>query len=104
MQIKCPHCGEDIQLIGSVAIKHEFKLGPNAVETRRKNGDFPEPVLDLGNRLLWIRQHVVDAIAKERRREIVNVVQQLEQTLSMLSPEEQEEARRALAREIDNNH
>jgi hypothetical protein len=101
MNIKCPHCGEDIQLIGSVGIKKEFGLGPNAIDARRKDGSFPEPVLDLTNRLLWLRQDVEEAMAKETETKIVEFVQELERSLATLPDEEREKALKMLAKEID---
>jgi hypothetical protein len=101
MEFKCPNCGEDIQLIGSVAIKAEFGLGPNAIETRRARGEFPEPVLDLTNRLLWIRKEVEAAMARETEAKIVDFVHQIERSLSSLPEEEQEKARQILAKELD---
>lgn len=101
MELKCPHCGKDIQLIGSVGIKDEFGLGPNAIESRRKSGDFPEPVLDLTNRLLWFRQEVEAAMAREAESKIVDFVQQLERSLASLPEDERERAREMLAKELD---
>jgi hypothetical protein len=101
MQITCPNCGEDIELIGSVAIKKEFGLGPNAIEARRKEGSFPEPVLDLTNRLLWLRQDVEDAMAKETERHIIQFVSKLERDLGKLPEGEREKARELLAKQLD---
>jgi hypothetical protein len=100
LHIKCPHCGEDIQLIGSVGIKKEFGLGPNAIDSRRKAGEFPEPVLDLTNRLLWLRQDVEDAMAKETEAKILDFVQDLERSLATLSEEDQKKARQMFADEM----
>jgi len=101
MQITCPNCGKDIQLIGSVAIKKEFGLGPNAVEQRRKNGTFPEPVLDLTNRLLWLRQDVEDAMAHETETKIIEFVSELERSLGKLPEDERAKARELLAKQLD---
>jgi hypothetical protein len=101
VHIKCPHCGEDIELIGSVAIKQEFGLGPNAIEARRREGNFPEPVLDLTNRLLWLRQDVEEAMAKETETKIVEFVQELERSLSTLPKEEQDKAREMLTKQLN---
>jgi hypothetical protein len=101
VHIKCPHCGEDIELIGSVAIKQEFGLGPNAIEARRREGNFPEPVLDLTNRLLWLRQDVEEAMAKETETKIVEFVHELERSLSTLPKEEQDKAREMLTKQLN---
>jgi len=101
MHIKCPHCGEDIQLIGSVAIKQEFGLGPNAIDARRKDGTFPEPVLDLTNRLLWLRQDVEDSMARETENKIMEFVSELERSLGQLPEDEREKARELLAKQLD---
>ena len=101
MHIKCPHCGEDIQLIGSVAIKKEFGLGPNAIDARRKEGTFPEPVLDLTNRLLWLRQDVEDSMARETENKIMEFVSELERSLGQLPEDEREKARELLAKQLD---
>ena len=101
MHIKCPHCGEDIQLIGSVAIKQEFGLGPNAIDARRKDGAFPEPVLDLTNRLLWLRQDVEDAMARETESKIMEFVSDLERSLGQLPEDEREKARELLSKQLD---
>src|SRR5207244_1490487 len=99
--IKCPHCGEDIELIGSVAIKREFGLGPNAIEARRRDGGFPEPVLDLTNRLLWLRQDVEEGMARETETKIVEFVHELERSLATLPKEEQEKAREMLTKQLN---
>lgn len=101
MKIKCPHCGKDVDLIGTVGIKQEFGLGPNAIETRREDNRFPAPVLDLGNRLLWFRSEVEAAMADEAEAKIVKFVQELEQSLESLPESEREKARRILARQLD---
>ena len=101
MHISCPHCGTDIELIGSVAIKNEFRLGPNAIEARRRDGGFPEPVLDLTNRLLWLRQDVEEAMARETEAEIVKFVHELERSLETLPEEKREKARQMLAKELE---
>jgi len=101
MQITCPNCGEDIELIGSVAIKKEFGLGPNAIEARRKEGNFPEPVLDLTNRLLWLRQDVANAMAKETEHKIMEFVSELERSLGKLPEGEREKAKELLAKQLD---
>ena len=101
MHIECPHCGKDIQLIGTVGIKQEFGLGPNAIETRRQDGRFPDPVLDLGNRLLFIRSAVEDAIALEQESKIVELVQGIESSLARLPKEKREKAKQLLAKQLD---
>lgn len=101
MHITCPNCGEDIQLIGSIAIKKEFGLGPNAIEARRKNGEFPEPALDLTNRLLWLRRDVERAIAEETEAKIMDFVRELGRSLDTLPEDEREKALKMLAKEID---
>jgi hypothetical protein len=100
MQITCPNCGEDIELIGSVAIKSEFGLGPNAIDARRKAGGFPEPVLDLTNRLLWLRRDVEEAMAKETEDKILDFVQELERSLATLPEGERQKAREMFTREM----
>jgi predicted DNA-binding transcriptional regulator AlpA len=101
MEFNCPNCGEDIQLIGTAVIKREFGLGPSAIDTRRARGEFPEPVLDLTNRLLWIRKEVEAAMARETEAKIVDFVHQIEHSLSSLPEDEQEKVRQILAKELD---
>lgn len=101
MQIRYPHCGDDIDLIGSVTIKQEFGLGPNAIDARRKAGTFPEPVLDLTNRLIWLRSDVEEAVARETEVEIERFVHELEESLGKLPEDKREKARQMLAKELD---
>ena len=101
MHVQCPNCEENIELIGSVALKEEFGLGPNAISARREAGTFPEPVLDLTNRLLWLRQDVEDAMAKETETKILEFVSELERSLSTLPEDEQTKAREVLAKKLD---
>jgi len=101
MHIRCPHCKEDIELIGSVVLKKEFELGPNAVSARREVGTFPKPVLDLGNRLLWLRQDVEDAVAKETETKILDFVSEIERDLQRLPEDEQAKAREVLAKKLN---
>lgn len=101
MQFTCPNCGEDIHLVGSVAIKEEYGLGPSAIDARRKAGTFPEPVLNLTNRLLWVREAVEQAMARETEAKILDFVHELERSISTLPKDEQEKARQMLAKELD---
>lgn len=101
-QLPCPHCGEIVSLIGSVVIEDEFKLGPAAVKSRRDAGTFPEPVLDLTNRLLWLRSDVEAAIAKETQGKVVEFVQEIEDLIERLPPDQREKARQLLADELEN--
>ena len=100
MEFKCPHCGKPIRLIGQTTIKEEFGLGPNSVALRRKKGIFPEPVINLGNRLLFIREEVEEAIERDLNTRIEDFVENLERTIASLPEEEQRQARQALERRL----
>lgn len=95
--MKCPHCGEDIDLIGQKEITEEFHIGPNPVAHLRAQGLFPEPVLSFGNRNVWLRADV-DRYMEERSRErIAKLVEDFDQTLAALPEKERERARQMLA-------
>jgi hypothetical protein len=85
-----------IHLIGTVGIKQEFGLGPNAIITRREEGRFPDPVLDLGNRLLWLRRDVDTAIGNEAEAKIVKVTDEIERSLAGLPAHQWEKVRQRL--------
>lgn len=58
MNVKCPHCSQQIDLVGAKDLDDEFGIGPNSVLYARKEGKFPEPWLLLGNRNLYLRSDI----------------------------------------------
>jgi predicted DNA-binding transcriptional regulator AlpA len=58
VEITCPNCGKPITLIGTKVIASEYGIGPNTLNAAQKKGEFPDPVLNLGNRLLWLEQDI----------------------------------------------
>ena len=100
LRFECPYCDKDIELMGTKDIKLLHNLGPNAINARRKEGRFPEPVIDIVNRLLWTRVAVDEAMAKEAETKTVNFAHGLGQSLEALPREERERVIQILLEQV----
>lgn len=95
-RISCPHCGEPIELVGQKELSEEYGMGPNPVAHARSLGTFPIPVLQFGNRNMWLRSDIEHYIEDKSRERIAKLVHDFEQTISILPEPEREKAREML--------
>lgn len=90
MQVKCPHCGEDIDLVGMQDMKG-FALTPNMVQHAQARGRFPIPWLKFNNRAIWLRRDIEHFVSERGRVRAEQAVKTLSETLSGLSENERRE-------------
>jgi hypothetical protein len=94
--ITCPHCGKPIELVGQRELSEDYGIGPNPVQHARSLGVFPMPVLQFGNRNMWLRGDIEAYIEEKNRERIAKLVKDFEQTIAVLPEDEQEQAREML--------
>lgn len=94
--LKCPHCGTNIDLVGQRELSEDYGLGPNPVQHARASGTFPIPVLEFGNRNMWLKKDIEAYIEDRSRERIAKLVKDFEQTISVLPDKEREQARKLL--------
>ena len=94
--LTCPHCGNGIDLVGQKELKDDYGMGPNPVAHARSLGIFPIPVLEFGNRNMWLRQQIDEYVASRNRDRIAKLVEDFEQTIAKLDETEREQARELL--------
>lgn len=94
--LTCPHCGEPIDLIGQKELKDEYGLGPNPVAHARSLGTFPIPVLEFGNRNMWLREQINEYVESRTQDKISRLVEDFEQTIASLDEKERAKARELL--------
>lgn len=93
--LKCPKCSNKIELVGQNELSDEFGMAPNTAA--RKSEDMPDPVLNFGNRLMWLRSDI-EAYAEQRATErLGKLLENIERTIAALPAAERESARRLLA-------
>lgn len=96
--LTCPHCGEDIELVGQRELSDHYSMGPNPVAHARSLGIFPLPVLSFGNRNMWLKSDIDAYVEKRTRENVSKLVASLEDELRRLP-----EPERKLARELLTN-
>ena len=95
--IDCPHCGKPIELVGQKELSEDYGIGPNPVAHARSLGVFPMPVLQFGNRNMWLREDIETYVEEKSRERISKLVQEFEQTIAVLPEDQREQARKMLA-------
>lgn len=95
--LRCPHCGTDIELIGQKELTEDFGLNPNPVASLRQQGKFPEPILDFGNRNMWLRSTIVAFVDERTRERVAKLVEDFSRTLESLPETERDGALKMLA-------
>lgn len=86
--LTCPHCGKPVELVSQSELTKDYGLKPNPVAHARKLGNFPEPVLWLGNRYMYLRSDIdayVDGKKLDKLKDAVNEAYELIEKL----PEEE---------------
>jgi hypothetical protein len=96
MEVKCPHCGKTIDLVGAKELKEDFGLGPNSVQHARSRGRFPAPWLSFGNRQIFLRDVIRGYVEERSRATIERSLDELLPAASRLSDKERQEALRLL--------
>ena len=95
--LQCPHCGKTIELVGQRELTEDYGMGPNPVQHARTQGTFPIPVLQFGNRNMWLRSDIESYIEERSRERIARLVEDFEQTIAILPDKEREQARKMLS-------
>lgn len=90
--LKCPHCGQEIELIGQKELTEEYGLGPNPIAHLRQQGAFPEPALEFGNRNMWLRSTIEEYIEQRTRERVAKLVEDFDHVLAALPETERVEA------------
>jgi hypothetical protein len=96
VEVKCPNCGEPIDLVGASDLKSDYGLSANSVQHARERGQFPEPYLSFNNRHIWLRADVQAYLEARSKAKLDRTVEELSQTFAKLSPAEKTEARKLL--------
>ena len=100
MDIKCPHCGKRIDLVGAKELKDDFDLGPNAVTHARERKRFPAPWIEFGNRHVYLRSDIERYVEDRSRATVEATVGQLTAALENLPPAERTKAKKMLERQL----
>lgn len=100
MQVKCPHCAKDIDLVGARELKDEYGLGPNTVQHARERGKFPDPYLSFGNRNIWLRDSVQSYVEDRSKAKVESTVTDLLKALETLPEGSRKEARALLEKSL----
>jgi predicted DNA-binding transcriptional regulator AlpA len=93
----CPHCDKLIELVGQKELSEEYGMGPNPVAHARSRGTFPTPVLQFGNRNMWLKDDIDPYIEQRATNRITKLVADFEQVIAGLPEEEQKQVRETLA-------
>lgn len=94
MHLPCPHCHNEIELVGAKEMREEFNISGNTVAHYRDKG-FPKPVLAFGNRLIYLRAEIARFKEERSQQTITKTVDELTKALDSL-PEAEQKAARAL--------
>lgn len=95
MNIECPHCHKNIELMGAGEIKQEFRVPPNTLAKDEKEG-LVAPVIKLPNRFLYLRDAVLDYVQAKNLKEIDRRVGPIAANLLKMPPSEQAAAVRRI--------
>lgn len=90
--LTCPHCGKVIDLVGQRELKDDYGMGPNPVAHARSLGTFPIPVLEFGNRNMWLREQIDEYVSERNRDRIARLVEDFEQTIASLPEADRKQA------------
>lgn len=86
--LNCPHCENNIELLGQKDLTTQYRLTPNRVVRLLSLAEMPEAALSFENRRLWTRQQIEDFRAKQSKRRVQSLLVDTEETLSALSEED----------------
>lgn len=100
MQVKCPHCKKDIELVGTRELREQYHLSENQIQHAREGGKMPEPWLSLENRYLYERGAIETFIEERSREKVKGAVEEIIAAISNLPADEQAEARKILDEEL----
>lgn len=81
MLVRCPHCGNEIEVVSASEMENLFALKSERVQHLRSRGRFPDPWLSLENRFLYLRSAIEDwqreVATKEASARVVELTEQL---------------------------
>jgi hypothetical protein len=97
--LRCPHCENDIELLGQSDLTELYALTPNKVVRLLGLESMPAPVLSFGNRRLWTRQQIEEFRAREGQERVQMLLHDIESSLEGLPPEQRALFRQALLAE-----
>jgi hypothetical protein len=100
LTVTCPHCGKDIDLIGTRELREEFHLSDNQIQHARETDQLPEPWLSLENRYLYERGAIEAWIEQRSRAKVEASVKEILAAIQNLPADEQAEARKVLNDEL----
>lgn len=103
MRVPCPHCGKDIELLGTTEITKVFGLTQNMVQHAQNRGLFPDAWIRFANRAVWLRSDIEAFVQQRNRMRVERVAKSLSESLTGMSAEEREEMLRMLQEEIAAN-
>jgi hypothetical protein len=89
---KCPHCGQEIDLVGPSDLNKDFGINPNALQHAREKGTLPAPWLKMNNRNLWLRADIDEYVVQQGRAKVESTVRDLMKAVSSLPEAERAEA------------
>lgn len=98
--IRCTHCGKEIELVGPGDLKENYEMGPNHVTRLRSLGVFPMPVLALGNRNIYLKHDIDEYVKEDQRERLVRAAKSIGETTSGFSDEERKQILDLLANEL----
>ena len=101
--LRCPHCDNEIELLGQKDLTADYALTPNKVVRLVKLQMMPEPVLSFGNRRLWTRQQVENFRAREGEEKLQLILDDTESALAALTAEQRDLFMQALLAKASEN-
>lgn len=97
----CPHCHQEIPLVGAGDLDREFGIGPNALQHARETGRFPEPWLSFGNRKIYLRHDIEEYVSERGRAKVEKAVKDILTSIETLPEAERSEAMELLNEQLD---
>lgn len=86
--LKCPHCDNEIELLGQKDLTAQYRLTPNKVVRLLEKDTFPDAALAFENRRLWTRQQVNEFRAEQGKERVQTLLVDTEEALTALPEEE----------------
>jgi hypothetical protein len=80
MVVKCPHCGENIEVFVAGDLNERFGLNGNHIQHAKSTGKFPKPWMSFNNRDVWLGEDVKTYVLEQRGRETETSVKTIEET------------------------
>lgn len=88
--LRCPHCENEIELLGQKDLTREYRLTPNKVVRLLQLKEMPEPVLAFENRRMWTRQQLENWRTEQGAERVQVLLTETEDALAALPAEQRE--------------